>query len=113
MASETNLDHVVEALARRRRRYALYILRDEEYLELEDLARRVAAWQSDQSPEAVPGEDVERLVLEFQHNDIEVFRRAGCVEYDPRSDVVRYRDPPETLVELLGVVSDAEHPERG
>lgn len=113
MAPETNLDDVVAALARRRRRYALYCLRDEEFLELEDLARQVVAWQSDRPAEAVPEEDVERLVLEFQHNDLDVFRRTGCVEYDARSGVVRYRDPPEVLVALLDAVSEAEHPERG
>ena len=112
MAPETNLDDVVAALARRRRRYALYCLRDEEFLELEDLARQVVARQSDRPADAVPEDDVERLVLEFEHNDLEVFQRAGCVEYDDRSGVVRYRDPPEVLVDLLEVVSDAEHPQR-
>lgn len=113
MAPETNLDDVVAALARRRRRYALYCLRDEEYLELEGLARQVAAWQTDRSADAVPDADVEQLVLEFEHNDLEVFRRAGCVEYDARSGVVRFREPPAVLVELLDVVADVEHPDRG
>lgn len=113
MAPETNLDDVVAALARRRRRYALYCLRDEEFLELEDLARQVVAWRTDRSPEAVREEDLERVVLEIQHNDLEVFRQVGCVEYDDRSGVVRYRDPPDVLVALLDVVADAEHPDRG
>lgn len=112
MAPETGLDDVVAALARRRRRYALYRLRAAEFLELEALARQVAAWQSDRPPEAVPEGDVDRLVLEFQHNDLDVLERAGCVEYDARSGVVRYRDPPAVLEELLAVLAAEEHPGR-
>lgn len=113
MAPETNLDDVVAALARRRRRYALYCLQDEEIVELETLARQVAARQSDRPPEAVDAESVDRLVMEFRHNDLEVFQRVGCIEYDDRSGVVRYRDPPAVLEDLLAVLAAEEQPDGG
>lgn len=113
MAPETNLDDVVAAVARRRRRYALYCLREEGFLELEALARQVAARQTDRHPGAVPQADVDRLVTEFRHNDLSVFERADSVEYDDRSDVVRYRDPPAVLEDLLAVLAAEEQPCEG
>lgn len=111
MDSPNNLDEILTALANRRRRYALYQLREEEILELEALARRVAAWEADSPPDEVADEEVRRLRLEFHHEHVGVFREAACIEYDDRSGVIRYRDPPEPLPALLDVVSDLEHPD--
>lgn len=111
MDSVTNLDEIIAALARRRRRYALYHLRDEGIVELEDLVRQVVAWELDQPPEEISDDDVQKLVVEFHHDHVGVFRDAACVEYDERSGVIRYRDPPELLPELLDAVAAVEHPE--
>lgn len=112
MDPPNNLDEILTALADRRRRYALYHLREEEILELEALARRVAAWEADSPPDEVADDEVRRLRVEFHHEHIGVFREAACIEYDDRSGVVRYRDPPEPLPALLDVVSELDHPER-
>lgn len=110
MAPETHLDDVVATLAQQRRRYALYHLREEEILDIEALARQVVAWETDRAAAAVDGDEVEKVLLEFKHSHLSMLRDAGCIEYDERTDVVRYREPPEALVELLDVLADAERP---
>lgn len=110
MAPETHLDDVVATLSHQRRRYALYHLREEEILDIDALARQVVAWETDQPPAAVSDDELEKVLLEFKHSHLSMLRDAGCIEYDERTDVVRYRDPPETLVELLDVLADAERP---
>lgn len=109
-APETHLDDVVATLANRRRRYALYHLREEEILDIDALARQVVAWEADRPAAAVSEDDVEKVLLEFQHSHLAMLRDAGCIEYDERTEVVRYREPPATLVELLDVLEDAERP---
>lgn len=110
MAPETHLDDVVATLAHRRRRYALYHLRDEEILDIDALARQVVAWDTDRSPAAVSDDEVEKVLLEFKHSHLSMLRDARCIEYDERSDVVRYREPPEPLADLLDVLAEVERP---
>lgn len=110
MAPETHLDDVVATLTHRRRRFALYHLRDEGILDIDALARQVVAWETDQLPAAVSDDEVEKVLLEFKHSHLSMLRDAGCIEYDERTDVVRYREPPGTLVALLDVLEDAERP---
>lgn len=113
MVPETHLDDVVATLTHQRRRYALYHLRDEEILDIDELARKVVAWETDQPPAAVSDDELEKVLLEFKHSHLSMLRNAGCIEYDERTEVVRYREPPEPLPELLEVISGVEHPETG
>lgn len=110
MAPEAHLDDLVAALAHRRRRYALYHLREAEIADADALARQVVAWETDQAPDAVAHDEVEKVLLEFRHSHLAMLREARCIEYDERSEVVRYREPPAPLAEMLDVLADAEDP---
>jgi DNA-binding transcriptional ArsR family regulator len=111
MDSAIDLDAIIKALAHRRRRYALYYLRAENTGELEEIARRIAAWESGIDPAGVSDEQLRPVLVDLHHVHLEVFRDAACIEYDERSSVIRYRNPPSPLSELLDVIASVEHPD--
>lgn len=107
------LDAVIATVATQRRRFALYYLREEGIVQLEELARRVAGWEAKEPQRSVPSKKYERVLIDLQHNHLEKFREAACIEYDELSRVIRYRDPPEPLPKILDVLVAIEHPTHG
>ena len=82
-------DTIAELLADRRRRYLLHALRDaSDELTFAELARKIAAWETEQSVADVSDATVERVHLSLYHNHVLRFADAGLVEYDADADVV-------------------------
>lgn len=98
------VDDVLNCLANSRRRFVLYTLEQQDVVELDELAAEVAAREAATSPAEVSGDHRERVATQLVHTHLPKLAQAQFVEYDPRSQVIRYRDPPrllQTLVRLL------------
>ena len=105
------LDDILGALADQDRRFVLYYLREKNEVDVEELARHVAAWKSKKSTADVTNDELQRVFLEFHHNHLEKLRDAECIEYDERSGAVRYGDPPKLLEAFMRLLAPLEHPE--
>lgn len=110
-----SVDDALSLLADRRRRYALYHLRDraattdrEATVSLQGLARRVAAVERGTDPEQVLEDEFERVYLGLQHNHVPRLEDAGVVEYDEDDRRVRFVGTGDALAECLGVVRRME-----
>lgn len=103
------LDVILRTLTHQRRRFALYLLQEEGIVELKELARQVAAWEAEKSPEEITEKELQELLNDFHHNHLPMFRDALLIEYDQRSETIRYRDPPLILPKLLDLLATIEH----
>lgn len=113
MASFDLLDDILAALATQDRRYVLYYLQEKNEVDVEELARQVAAWKSKKSTADVTNDELQRVLTEFHHNHLEKLRDAECIEYDERSGAVRYRSPPKLLEAFMRLLAPFEQPESG
>lgn len=104
------LSRVFAALANRRRRYVLYYLRDHDHAQIDELAVQIAAWEHDILEAEVSGEDVDRISTDLVHSHLPKLEEYGLVEYDRRSDTVRYTYPPSLLDEAVEVTAALEKP---
>lgn len=109
------LDEVFSLLADRRRRYALYHLREragtgdrEVSVGLRDLAREVAAFEQGTDPEQVLEDEYERVYLGLQHNHVPRLADAGVVEYDREQSTVAVVEVDEPLSACLELARDFE-----
>ncbi|MFC7047096.1 hypothetical protein ACFQH6_18370 [Halobacteriaceae archaeon GCM10025711] len=99
--STPDLDTVFDLLADRRRRLALYYLirSDDAVASLDELADWVTRLETADTGEP-PTEDYRRrVVTSLHHAHLPTFAEASVVEYDARSETVRYLGQP-TLEEL-------------
>lgn len=101
--------NMLEVLSDRRRRYVLYYLTtvSNGVAELDELATQLRRWERAADDE-VPDDHHARIVASLHHVDLPKFAEAGVLEFDPRSDVVRYRgdDDHEAILELVVAMAD-------
>ncbi len=102
---KTTVDAVFECLRHPRRRFILSYLREHEMATVEELARQVAAWEAGVPPDEVAEPHRERVTTALVHTHLPKLADEVFIEYDRRSNDVRFTDPPEMLRELLGIVS--------
>ncbi|WP_408957752.1 hypothetical protein [Natrinema sp. 74] len=103
------LETLLAVLANRRRRYALYYLRENEVADIDELARWLT--ETGENPQTSANEDrFGRAKTALIHTSLPRLREAGCIEYDRRSGTVRYRRPSQSLAALLEVCSELESP---
>lgn len=105
---EALLSRVFGALAHRRRRYALYYLRDHEQVQTDELARQIVAWERDVPADEVPAEASERVHAELVHSHLPKLEDYGLVEYDRRSGDIGYTYPPSVLDDVLKLAATVE-----
>lgn len=100
------LDVVLEGLSRECDRYILYALAESEVVEFDDLVDTVAGHRSG---EPVPSDEVrEETRLLLHHARLPKLEGLGIVEYDERTSVVRYRDPPRHFEEFLDLTRELD-----
>ncbi len=94
-----SLDVVFDVLADKRRRFALYYLHEsaDETATIEEVAEYVASLEE---PSCEPDVHRTRIVTSLQHAHLPKLEEAGVVEYDQRSETIRYWRQP-SLEELL------------
>ena len=91
--SAPSLDVVFDALADRRRRYTLYYLHgiSDGVATIDDISASVLAREP--TPDD-PDEHSRRVKTALQHVHVPKLEDLGVVEYDPRSETVRYWSQP-------------------
>ena len=88
----TNIDTIYSLLGKSRRRYLLYQLLDREHGNVEELSLQIAAWEAEDSMEAVDEEFRQRVYVSLVHNHLPRLADHGVVDYDLRSGDVVKRD---------------------
>lgn len=104
------LERIFEVLTSQRRRYILYEIQDSEVSDIDSLANTVIAMEKEISPDEVDHGDVEDVRVQLMHSDIPKLADAGFIEYDPRSEAVRYSDPPTLLDTFLRLCANVDRP---
>lgn len=106
-------DRIFTALSSLRRRYVLYYLERKEPAAIVDVARHVAAWETDTPPPAVDEDSqaVQEVVISLYHEHFPKLADLHLVEYDRRSGDVRFRDCPELLLEVIALCRPRELPD--
>ena len=85
----STLDDVFGLLSESRRRYLLYHFLENDWANVENLSRRIAAWEGDTAVRAVDEDDREKVAVSLVHNHLPRLADHDVVEYDSRSgDVV-------------------------
>lgn len=102
------LDERLSVLVEQRRRDLLYHLEATEVTDVATLAATMAARHEQASPEGVPAEVRDQVQTNLVHTHLPKLAGAGAIEYDPRSEAIRYRDPPPQLQRLVDACRDIE-----
>lgn len=107
--NSNSLDPLLDVISNHRRRCAMYYLEANEIADVDQLARYITEVAGDSQIESSDrriNETTQKLI----HVDLPKLRKAGVIEYDPRSGTVRYRRPLGALAALLQVCSELEDP---
>ncbi|WP_126662157.1 DUF7344 domain-containing protein [Haloterrigena salifodinae] len=97
----SDLDKFLRLLCERRRRYALYVMRERSTEELSVLARRIAAELDGTTPDAVDETHRKTIETMLVHADVPALAAAGIVSYDRRTETLRLEGLPEPLEAVL------------
>ena len=82
-------DEVYDILSNGRRRFVIYLLREEgEPIPLSELSDRVAAWENDLPVEELSDQQVKRVYVSLYQTHIPKLEESNIVEYDKDSGVV-------------------------
>lgn len=97
----SRLDEVLDLLADRHRRYTIYCLVCEDAAVFD--YETVCAYLTDRCPD-VGGREEQKIVL--HHETLPRLAEAGVVEYDSRSETIRYlgREDLTRMVDVIGAV---------
>lgn len=108
-----DLDEVFDILSDRRRRYVLHYLADAPtgVVSLNDLADQVVRWETEYTDYSPPDDHRQRVVVDLHHVHLPKLDRNGVVDYDTRSETVRYWGQP-VVEEYAQHVADIEIPGR-
>lgn len=99
----SQLDYYFDALSDQRRRYALYYLSQRDSANVDELARQVTAWEMGRLPATLTAKTYEPTRVELQHNHLPRLADYGLVEFDSRTNEVRFREPTRAFMALLRV----------
>ena len=81
-------DEVFDVLSNPRRRYALHVVRDEDEVELGEVAEQVAAWENDTSVESVDSTERKHAYTALQQRHLPRMDEMDVVEFDRRAGTV-------------------------
>ena len=104
------LEAVLRAITNYRRRHILYHLREEEVSDLDTVARHVAKVEEESITEERLEKRAEQELPALVHSDLPALEDAALVEFDQRSEAVRYCEPPALLDKLLHICEEVDPP---
>lgn len=103
------IDRVLELVAEKRRRYALYCLDDRDApVSVDELAATVAEMETD--GDEVDDDRRDRIEVALQHTHLPAAERAEFVDYDPADETVRLTAEPPAFEAILSVAHALEQP---
>lgn len=107
------LDRVFDLLRRERRRYALYYLEQHDGpVSIDEVAEKVAKWETDGPPASIPEEKFEQIEVDLYHTDLPKAANAKYVEYDPEEGSVEVTGTPPKVDAIITVAKVMERPDR-
>lgn len=96
-------NEILDLMGNKRRRYILcYLVRANGPIECSDLARQIAAWEHDSSPEQVTTSQYQSVYNSLYQTHVPRMKAVGLVEYD-RSENLIY--PAKRIVEIELVIN--------
>lgn len=102
-------DDVFDILSNGRRRYVLYYLREaEEPVELDELARELAAWENQTTVEELTKQQRKRVYVSLYQTHIQKLADAGIVEYDQDTGMLSLATGANQIGAYLSVDEDEE-----
>lgn len=104
------LTRVFSSLSTQRRRYVLYQLQDTPYMQVDDLAVQIAAWEQDIPVDEVTADQCKRVQTDLVHSHLPKLDDYDIVDYDARSEAVRLTEPHSLLSEVLALAATIEKP---
>ncbi len=100
---EISQSDVFDVLSNPRRRFVLYYLREvESPVQLNDLARAIAAWENDTDESELTDQDRKRVYVSLYQTHIPKLTDVGLVEYDQDEGTVSLTDRSSVIDEYLG-----------
>lgn len=103
------LSAVFRCLSHPRRRYVLYYLRERGAATVEELSRFIVSIESRRPPEEIDERERDSVGTALHHVHLPKLVDALIAEYDPRSNTVRYSDPPDELEPFLDFAARVEY----
>ncbi|WP_254766564.1 DUF7344 domain-containing protein [Salinilacihabitans rarus] len=105
----TDRGKVFDLLSNHRRRYVIhYCKREDDPVELGDLAEHVAAWELDKTVEELTSAERKRVYTALQQTHLPTLERAEMIEFDDRT--IELTENAEHLDVYLDVVPDDSIP---
>ncbi len=105
-----SLDTIFDVLSEERRRYALYYLEERnEPVPVDELAERIADWESDASEE-VPDRRFADVDLSLRHVHLPKTAEIDFVEYDRETGIVKVHGTPPEFDAVLSIAEIIENP---
>lgn len=83
------LDHVYEALGHSRRRYLCYTLLESPEWTLDELARKIAAWEHDVPEANVTDQQQEAVYVALYHIHVPKLVEGGVIAFDAVTETIR------------------------
>ncbi|WP_227355771.1 DUF7344 domain-containing protein [Haladaptatus salinisoli] len=106
-----SLDRVFDLLGKRRRRYALYYLEQQEGpVTVDEVTEQVAEWETDQASVSIPEEKFDRIEVELLHTDLPKVSEAEYIRYDSEAGTVELTEAPPKFDAILSVAKIIERP---
>lgn len=103
------LDPVFAALGHPRRRYLCYTLLEDTQWTLEELARKVAAWETDVPEHAVTPSQQDRAYVSLHHAHVPKLVDEGVISFDEDTETITPgRNAAQVLSALEGVGSSLD-----
>ncbi|MFC5277183.1 hypothetical protein ACFPM1_00165 [Halorubrum rubrum] len=104
-------DELYDVLANQRRRFAVHLLkREEETMEIGDMAEQIAAWENDVDMAEITGSDRKRVYTALQQSHLPKMDRAGVVDFNKNRGVVEPTDALQNIDLYMDVVEGKEIP---
>ena len=97
----SSIDEFLSLLSNQRRRDVLYRLSETEVASIESLATTIAAREMSVPAERVSPDDREPVLVDLYHTHLPKLADRRLIEYDRRSDTVRWSAPGDELETLL------------
>lgn len=104
-------DEAYDLLSNSRRRYVISHLREQgEPVELNDLSRRLAAWENETDIEDLTDQQIKRVYVSLYQTHIPKLSEAGIVAYDQDSGAVMLQDTVRELDTYIPYQSEPSIP---